>query len=287
VLRQCDRIDGQLDGLVDDPRRCRFATNRLACGTSSSPDCFSPEQISALDRIYAGYRDRKGRWTAVPYLPAGSEVSDPMFGWDRILFAPGDMTDDARAHAPVKTLDGRPIANLGAFDFDRDPARFRAVSAYGRLDPSTDLRRFLARGGKLILWHGWADTAIPPQMVIDYYEQALRASGPRAASSIRLFMIPGMQHGFGGKGADLFGQLMPPLQDAAPESNIAVALQAWVETGRDPASIVAKRHSAGATEAGAPPARAPRERLLCAYPNHAMLTPGANPDNGSSYVCRR
>jgi feruloyl esterase len=102
---------------------------------------------------------------------------------------------------------------------------------------------------------------------------------------MRLFMVPGMQHGVGGKGPDLFGQLVPAPRDAAPESNIAAALQAWVETGRVPESVIGKRHSTGATEAGAPPAHAPRERLICAYPKHAVLTPGADPDQGSSYVC--
>src|SRR6202007_797104 len=104
-----------------------------------------------------------------------------------------------------------------------------------------------------IVWHGWADSDIPPELTLDYITRVLRRSGPRAPSSMRLFMVPGPQHGVGGKGAALFGQMPGPPKDATPESDITAALQAWVETARVPDSIVAKRHSAGATEAGAPP----------------------------------
>jgi hypothetical protein len=286
VLRQCDELDGQLDGLIDDPRRCHVDTSKLACGVSTSPDCFTPAQLVALKRIYAGRKDKKGRWAAVPFPPAGSEVADPLFGWDRNFFSSEDKTDAAREQVPVQTLDGQTIATLGDFDFDHDPARYRAASADAGLDPSSDLRRFFARGGKLIIWQGWADSDIPPQMAIDYYEQVRHVSGPLAARSMRLFMIPGMQHGFGGKGADLFGGMMAPPKEAAPESDLAAALQAWVESGRVPDSFVGRRHSAGATEAGAPASRPPRERLICAYPGRAVLSSGADPDHGASYLCQ-
>lgn len=287
VLHQCDQLDKQRDGLVDDPRSCHLDTAKLGCGTSASPDCFTPAQIAALDRIYAGHKASDGRWIAMPFLPAGSEVRDPLFGWDSSIFAtPPGQTDEALQRQPVAGLNGETIATVGAFDFDRDPARLRAADAYGGLDASPDLRRFFSRGGKLILWQGWADADVPPQLVLDYREQVLRVSGPRAVDSMRLFMIPGMQHGVGGKGADLFGQLTAPPKDATPQDNIAAALQAWVETGRAPENIVGKRHSVGATETGVPPARAPRERLICAYPTRAVLTPGADPDKGASYACR-
>lgn len=286
VLRQCDGLDGQVDGLVDDPRRCRLDVSRLGCGASTSPDCFSVPQVAALARIYAGRKDAKGRWIAMPFLAAGSEVSDPLFGWDRTIFALKDKSDEAWASYPVKTLNGETIATAGAFDFDRDPQRLKAANAFGGLDASPDLRRFFARGGKLIIWHGWADPDVPPEISLDYRQQALRAAGKPAKAAMRVFMVPGLQHGIGGKGPDLFGQLLPPPKDAQPDSNIAAALQAWVETGRVPESIVGRRHSAGATEAGAPPAHSPRERLICAYPARAVLTPGADPDKGASYVCR-
>jgi feruloyl esterase len=285
VLRQCDRLDGQLDGLIDDPRRCRLDVAKLGCGVSASPDCFSAPQQAALTRIYAGRKDAKARWIAMPFLPAGSEVADPMFGWDSTLLAFREAPEKKRTHWTM-AIDGRPIALLDAFDFDRDPARFKAADAFGGLDASPDLRRFFARGGKLIPWHGWADPDVPPQLALDYREEAQRNSGPRARASLRLFMVPGLQHGLGGKGADLFGQLLPPPSGAMPESNVAAALQAWVETGRVPDSIVGKRHSTGATEAGAPPARPPRERLICAYPTRAVLTPGTDPDRAASYTCR-
>lgn len=294
VLRQCDKLDGQFDGLIDDPRRCHIDTSKLACGVSTSADCFTPQQLTALALIYAGHKNRKGQWTALPLLAAGSEVHDPLFGWDsgvflgRSLAAHADLSSpDALLRQPVAALDGNAIATTGDFDFDRDAARYKAANAFGGLDASPDLRRFFARGGKLILWQGWADISVAPEMTIAYRNAVLRIAGKHAVSSMRLFMIPGMQHGVGGKGADMFGQIFPPARDAAPDSNIAVALQAWVETGRVPDSVIGKRHSASAPDDGAPAPKSPMERLICAYPMRAVLRSGADPDLGTSYRCLR
>jgi pimeloyl-ACP methyl ester carboxylesterase len=84
VLRQCDSTDGQADGLIADPRQCQFDASRLACGTSSSPQCFTQPQIAALRQIHAGAKDSAGRQLTGGYLPSGSEVGKPapVFGWD-------------------------------------------------------------------------------------------------------------------------------------------------------------------------------------------------------------
>ena len=101
---------------------------------------------------------------------------------------------------------------------------------------------------------------------------------------MRLFMIPGMQHCFGGPGPDLFGQLSPPSSGASPRSNIASALQAWVEKGRVPNSVVGHY---GLMPGMGPPSKGPtKERLLCAYPARAVLRRrGADPYRASSYRC--
>lgn len=283
VVSQCDALDGQVDGLVADPRRCRFDVARLACGVSASPLCFTPPQLVALKRIYAGPRDAAGRPIAMGFPPSGAEVGDPapMFGWEASIFADPNKPSTSEL---LGNFIATPFADNRSFDFDRDPQRLKAALA-ADLDVQPDLRRFFARGGKLIIWQGWADASVPPQATLNFYEAMLRRSGPKAKGGARLFMVPGVQHGLGGTGPDIFGQLTAPAPGDTPERNIVAALQAWVETGRTPDALAGRSHKTGG-RFGPPSGRPEKSRLICAYPARAALRPGADPDSASSYDCR-
>lgn len=288
VLAQCDAADGQKDGLVADPRQCRFDAAKLSCRNSTSPQCFTDPQIAALQRIHAGPRNSAGRQLAGGYLPSGSEAGDPAppLGWDGYLLSDGKHPAGGRVLVDGM-LDGliqRPFATVGTFDFDRDPARLRAQSR--ELDAPANLGRFFARGGRLIIWHDWADGAIPPENTLRYHAQMMRLSGPRAAASVRLFMVPGVQHCFGGKGPDSFGQAGAPAPGATPERNMVMALQQWTEARRPaPEMLVALQGHIGGMM-GASAAGPERQRLLCAWPGKAVLTPGQDPAKAASYSCR-
>jgi hypothetical protein len=298
VLKQCDALDGQADGLVADPRRCKVDVAPLACGVQSSSQCFSAEQLAALKKIYDGPRDSSGRQLAPGYPPSGGEVGVPaFFGWDGWIFRgekpepfPLGRQPEILAGGVLQSFIAVPFATPQSFNFDTDPARLKAAVSE-LLDAKPDLRAFFDRRGKLILYHGWADPAIPAQLTLNFYDAALRTSGPRARDSMRLFMVPGMQHCFGGPGPDDFGEMYAPAPGNTPERNIAAALQSWVETGRKPDSLIGLRGlgpmaGLGAMGALATPTNEPKkERLLCAYPTQALLQPGANPDKASSYHC--
>ena len=287
VLKQCDGLDGQIDGLVADPRQCRFDASKLACGSDGDSQCFTPAQIAALERIYAGPRDSSGRPLTSSYLPSGSEVGTPapQLGWEGYILTgqdgrPGGETLTAGL---LKDLVQKPFATPQTFDFDKDPARLKAALS-ADLDAQPDLRRFFARGGKLILWHGWADAAIPPGATLRLHAAIQRTSGPQASGAMRLFMVPDVQHCLGGTGPDAFGQLNPPGPGDIPERSLASALQAWVETGRKPDTVVGRRGFGGLM--GMPEAKPERQRLICAYPGRAVLSAGADPDQASSYSCK-
>lgn len=106
-------------------------------------------------------------------------------------------------------------------------------------------------------------------------DEQLRAASNRAVQSMRLYMVPGMQHCFGGTGSANFGQNGAPEPSADPASNVAAAMQDWVERGRAPTGIV-----------GRIPNAPNRQRLICAYPAQARLKPGADPDLAQSYTCK-
>jgi hypothetical protein len=198
TLQQCDLTDGLEDGLIADPRECKLDLGKLACGTSKSPQCFSPGQISALRRIYEGPRDSGGNQVAYGFVPSGAEVGNPVafFGWEGWIAGTGDAPPFHEDY-PREILENfviHPFATVDDFDFSRHPDQLRN-SLSAELDASPDLTRFFERGGKLIVWHGWADVAISPYLTLDFF-------------------------------------------DDLPDRSIAAAIQAWVETGRVPNQII-------------------------------------------------
>jgi hypothetical protein len=287
VVRQCDDVDGQRDAMISEPGMCRFDAAKLACGTSSAPQCFSTAQVTALQRIYTGPRDGRGRQLASGFVPSGSEMGNPapLLGWEGYMLPSATARSGGDLHASglLDYFVQKPFATTASFDFDRDPARLKAALS-ADLDAPADLRRFFARGGKLIMWHGWADAAIPPGATLAYHDAVLRRSGARASAATRLFMVPAVQHCSGGTGPDAFGQAGAPKPDETPERNMVTALQAWVE-GRRPApeNLVARRGHG--MSSGKSPPDPERQRLLCAWPAKPVLRAGGDPDQAASYAC--
>jgi len=291
VIKQCDALDGQADGLIADPRKCKVDVTQLACGKADSPECFTAPQLDALRNIYAGPHDSSGHQIVPAFLPGGAEgVGNG--GWAGWIFAPKTFPaiDSFFPAGLLKDFVAKPWTDIASFDFHKDPARLRAAVGPD-LDVRLDLRRFFDRGGKLILWHGWADAAIVPEATLELHQALLRTSGTRAKDSMRLFMVPGLQHCFGGMGPTEFGQMAVPSPSEAPERNIAAALQAWVEQGRVPNSVVVHKTVTPAESKETPPdapekpSATTSERLICAWPAHAALRPNADPGKASSYQC--
>jgi feruloyl esterase len=127
----------------------------------------------------------------------------------------------------------------------------------------TDLTRFRARGGKIVMYFGWADPALNPLMGVDYYEAVQERFGASTADFLKLYMVPGMLHCRGGAGPSVFDAFTP--------------LVRWVEKGTPPQEIIAAQT----------PGTAPRTRPLCPYPNVALYGGKGSVDNASSFTCGR
>jgi hypothetical protein len=291
VLQQCDAADGQTDGLVADPRQCRFDAARLSCGTSKSTQCFSDPQLAALRRIQSGPKTSRGKQLAGGFLASGSEsgLPAPNLGWEGYLSLEGGISGGRiLSDGFLGSLIQKPFATVETFNFDKHPKMLRV--AMREIDAPFDLRRFFTRGGKLLMWHGWADAAIPPEATLRYRDAMLRASGTRAKANSQLFMIPGVQHCAGGAGPDSFGQSGAPQSGDTPERSMVAALQAWTEGKRTaPQEFVGRRgHGDFMKMFGrgeAQPGQPERQRLLCAWPKTAMLKTGENPELAASYTC--
>jgi feruloyl esterase len=270
VYALCDDKDGLKDGLIDDPRRCDFRPSRdlPKCAEGvDSPDCFTAAQIGTLEKIYGDVLSQGKR--IFPGWPVGAEVAGPngRSGWDNwIVNEKGQPTISVNFAESFFRFMAFPVKNpafaLADFDFEKDPARLEWIhNLLDATDP--DLARFKERGGKLLMYFGWADQALNAQMGVDYYESALKQMGPATTGFFRLFMVPGMFHCGGGVGCGSFDKLTPLVQ--------------WVEQGTAPDSLVASRVVSGKTV---------RTRPLCPYPQVAKYKGSGSVDDAGSFECK-
>jgi feruloyl esterase len=275
VYDQCDAKDGLKDGLIDDPRRCDFKPARdlprCAEGTDQT-GCFTASQIAALDRIYGDVMSEGKRY--FPGWPVGAEIAGPngQSGWlgQEIQGpnGPGAWTSYGQGFlrfmapgAKAGSAESDPNSIFSRFDIDRDPPRMQELrQIFDATD--TDLSAFQRRGGKLVMYFGWADPQLNPRMGVEYYEQVLDKMGTSTADFFRLFMVPGMFHCGGGVGTSVF--------------DVATPLVNWVESGTPPDRIEASRVVTG---------KVVRTRPLCDYPLVARYRGSGSIDEAANFGC--
>jgi len=142
-----------------------------------------------------------------------------------------------------------------------------------------DLKAFMARGGKLILYHGSEDDPIG---TVNYYRRVIGRMGQTQTSDfVRLYVVPGMGHCGGGSGPDPteLGQRITPRADA--QHSVWMALEEWVENGSRPGAIIATNY---ATEDD-PSSGVVRTRPVCPYPMEARWTGNGSVEEAAGYVC--
>jgi feruloyl esterase len=231
VLDACDGIDGRRDGLIDDPRRCDWQPSRIQCRGADGPDCLTARETGVLDHWYMPVTGGDGRTRYAGGAPKGSEPFWPawlsgMPGSDDPALIERFATDFLRYMAFVP--DAGTAFDVRKYDFDRDPPRLATMSRmYDATSP--DLTAFRARGGKLLMYHGWADPVVTPQRTLDYYSDVRARMGGADATArfARLFMLPGVDH----------CGLQPGPGAKSVEFDPLPALEAWVERGEAPSSL--------------------------------------------------
>jgi feruloyl esterase len=251
VLEACDALDGVKDRVLEDPRRCHFDPQVLLCKGSDAETCLTPAQVEVARKIYAG----PGA-AIFPGLERGSEI-----GW-ATLSAPKPMALAAETYQYLVFHD--PNWDYLKFDVARDIATADQVigPTMNAIDP--DLKPFFQHGGKLLMYHGWADPGIAPENSVNYFTSVEDMVGgkSKAANSIRLFMVPGMGHCRGGDGTDDFDAIG--------------TLAQWVETIQAPDHIPAAHKTKDAID---------RTRPLCPYPQTAHYKGSGSTDDAANFVC--
>jgi feruloyl esterase len=258
VLAACDALDGIVDGVIDDPRRCHFDPATIQCAGADAPTCLTSTQVGALKKIYAGPHNPRTGELIFPGMYPGSEVNP--LGLDRTLA----NTPESGRPRPAPGLAIWTSWKGPNFDWDKDAQAVIDELSPVLDDADPDLAGFKKHGGKLILYTGWADPLIPAADLVNYYEGLQKKMGgaPAAGDFTRLFMVPGMGHCSGGNSPNRFDALG--------------ALEPWVEKGLAPEKMVASHTVQGITD---------RTRPLCAYPQVARWTGVGSTDDAANFVC--
>ena len=275
ALAACDTPDGQTDGLIDNPPQCHFDPGTLLCTGPDSGACLTAPQVAVMRKIYAGPKTAKGA-VIFPGLVPGGEGGEG--GWPAWVL--GAAPEASAQFFFFRQFYGNMVFENPAWDYKT----FRFETAVPRADKklasilnATDpnLNPFQARGSKLILYHGWCDAAISGRNAVHYYETVVAKLGAKkAASAVRLYMVPGMQHCSAGPGPDEFWGMHGTPSD--PQHDLTKALEAWVEQGHAPAAIVASKVTGG---------KVMRTRPLCPYPGIAHYMGAGSVHEAASFAC--
>lgn len=276
VLTGCDELDGVKDGVLNDPTQCHFDPAVLLCKEKDSDECLTAPQVASLKQIYGGTRDSAGR-LVLPGMVPGAEDGDG--AWKAWITGPeeGKSIDDFFVQATFSYM----VYGQKDWDFHRANIDASLKAAYEKIGDAMDamnpdLEPFFARGGKLILYHGWNDPAIPALSTVNYYNSIVSTIGKESAEkSVRLYMVPGMQHCTGGPGATSFGQFHEGPRDA--DHNVSVALVEWVENGKAPGTIIAAKRGEGW--------KVEMTRPLCPYPRVAKYNGSGDPNAAAAFEC--
>jgi feruloyl esterase len=260
VLDACDELDGVKDGVLENPTKCRFDPQELLCKDADGPACLTVPQVEAARQLYSGPVNSRGK-SLFPGLERGSET-----GWATLSGTkPMALADETYKFLIFKD------ANWNYLDFNAERDIAAGDKTAGALMNSIDpnLKPLFSRGGKVLMYHGWADPGIAPRNSVNYYNSVLANLGQdklgkaAVSNSIRLFMVSGMGHCAGGDGTSTFSMMD--------------AISAWVEQGKAPERIEASRVRGG---------KADRTRPLCPYPQVAVYDGSGSTDVSANFSCK-
>lgn len=267
-LAQCDKTDGVADGVIDDPRQCHFDPGVLQCKAGDGGDCLTAPQVATARAIYHGPAGPDGK-RFFPGFQPGAEAEAGT--WALWLTGPDAQHGKFATQFFGNMVHSDPAWTISSFDLARDYPLAKRLQGANLDADNPDLGGFFQHGGKLLMYHGWQDAAIPPENTIDYYQRVRRANPGQVRASTRLFMVPGMSHCLAGPGPNVFDALG--------------TLDAWRQGGPAPERMTATKFDNDLFAYLGFPARPIRTRPLCAYPKVARWSGSGSTDDAANFSC--
>jgi feruloyl esterase len=256
VLLACDARDGVKDGVIENPTACRFDFKSLECRGEDTSSCLTPAQVESAKAMVSPLKHpTTGAVLFEGHLWPGAELE-----WDTI----GGPAPLQNAITAIRNIAYPNEAGwqAGSFNVATDVERIATADNGLLRSDNANLKPFFDRGGKLIMWHGWADPQVTPQNSTIYYNNVLKTVGKQAEDSIALFMLPGVYHCQGGPGPDTFDRMG--------------VLDQWVEQGRKPTRIIASKSEDG---------KIVRTRPLCPFGQVARWSGNGSTDDAANFAC--
>jgi pimeloyl-ACP methyl ester carboxylesterase len=273
INTSCDAQDGLADGMVNNVKACRFDPAVLQCAGAKTDSCLSAMQVTALASAFQGPRLANGRqmYVGQPWDPG---IASPGWrGW-KLGNSPTSQNDSNNIRLMGGALGGvfstpvDPRLNTTNFNLEKDFDKFEAFSAHYDTFRDDKMHAFFKRGAKFMIVHGMADGIFSASESMEYFERLAVNNGgiETVQDRARLFLVPGMNHCFGGAATDTMDAIQ--------------AMQEWVEKGQAPKQLVA---SAAANH----PLFPNRSRPLCPYPSYAKYNGVGNSEQAQSFSCEK
>lgn len=256
ALKACDGMDGVTDGVIDNPKKCKFDPAVTQCAAGTTTGCLNPDQVAAAKQIYTAATNPRNKAEIFPPLEPGSEMS-----WGILAGRnPADVAADTFRFVMFKDP-----------SWDAMKLDFADIDKFDKMDNglnnaiNPDLSKFFDHKGKLLMYHGWNDQLIAPGNSINYYNSVAKKLGGVAKidQSMRLFMAPGMQHCNGGDGPNSF--------------DAVTLMEQWVEQGKAPEKMIASHSTQGQVD---------RTRPLCVYPQTAVYSGSGSTNDAANFSCK-
>jgi hypothetical protein len=301
-LRQCDKLDGLVDGVINNYLACRAifdvkqgAPGRHPWSAKRCPDnvdpnpqettaaaCLTDGQIGTLEMVYSPYLFATPLANGVTSFGMWFPNTDPSGSG---LIAPTRFRGQEGAaegapmhgHLGVVGVTGFLMKDLSANPLDYvegGPLDKRRQELSAILDSTNpDLRAFQKRGGKLIVVIGTNDTLASPGAQIAYYQSVIDKMGRAAVDGFaRLYVLPQADHGLNARAAGVDGDGKEIVAQPIPNTYDRVGLiTGWVERGSAPGKSVT-------VTAG------DRSLPMCSYPEYPKYVSGPV-GAASSYAC--
>jgi feruloyl esterase len=251
VIAACDALDGVKDEIISDPSRCHFDPSTLLCKDGEGDSCLTANQLESVKRAYALPNLKNGKPIFAGKAP-GSEV-----GWTVLNSKQPPFVSIGTLQLTYQD----PKWDWQTYDMDRDTELADQKTGFiNAIDP--DLKAFKARGGKLLLYHGWEDWGIAPGNTISYYSSVLSKMGNKQEDWMRLFMVPGMGHCSGGSGLN--------------QAEFMSSMERWREGNTPPSQVTAYRVVNNKVDISRP---------TCPYPQVAKYKGIGSTLDAANFIC--